>query len=861
MIKPEAIPQFTGDLSQLDQHTDALMTEADGIRQAGGEAHRQFQGLAAFYKAPEAEQLFASTKPASDAADAFADKVDKVADALRTYATEVAPIIKKLKQLQVDAATFVAGLKSENGEFDENWNKDEAKVEEHQALLHEVNAAQAEFTAAEIACANKISALVGGTQYRMITGDRQIKWFHEKFYGYSAEVLDQAEELPWGTPVTERHDWWDPEDLGYYAKSFVWDGFIVDGVWGTVEGIGTLVGFDGSHQAKQAWEGIFRALIGTEVYLMEAGGQKPSGVLGTKYAQESKLYAKEFGKSLVAWDMWEENPARATGTVVFNLLTLGVGPLKAASASRAGTAARAAAAAAKVGEVIDPIGAAFKVTGAAVPRIAQVTQSLRGMNTIPEVRTPTSVLQFTDDTGRSVLVIENGEFVVMKDGKVVTDAPVRERSVTLQEEPLGRTPVRDEELVPVGAASRTTEATARAGVDGGPSGEGDSTAAGGSRSERPGHAAAAAPVGEGAARASASQSGGGGGGEAAGVGGRGGTGSHGSGAAGDGAIAAGGDDGGRVGAGLPASRQDIKRPSFMREGPNPYGPPGSLTREQIEAIQVYRANHEPGYFEKYYNKKGWRKRLEVRDESGFTPPQLAQITPDGPWLLAKDTPAAPEPHFLDDDYVSVGADTVSSAGRRQLLEDATRERHFAVQWDNIVKELKGRTERAHEVHGTPETAAEWGEARGTFKESHTAMRDASEEFGEQIARHHYMAERYPDFEEQPLLGPKNGNDQFDQVWKHADGRIVVIEAKGGVRTDLGSRKLPDGRAVSQGSREYFQDILEYMKMRGEVKLVRDIEKALRQGKLEYVVVKGQINSGTYTGYAYRRFDISKGTLS
>src|SRR5690606_1368564 len=171
--------------------------------------------------------------------------------------------------------------------------------------------------------------------------------------------------------------------------------------------------------------------------------------------------------------------------VVFNLLTLGVGPLKAASASRAGTAARAAAAAAKVGEVVDPIGAAFKVTGAAVPRIAQVTQSLRGMNTIPEVRTPTSVLQFTDDTGRSVLVIENGEFVVMKDGKVVTDAPVRERSVTLQEEPLGRTPVRDEELVPVGAASRTPEATARAGVDGGPSGEGGSTAAGGSRSERP----------------------------------------------------------------------------------------------------------------------------------------------------------------------------------------------------------------------------------------------------------------------------------------------------------------------------------------------------------------------------------------
>ncbi|GAA1419880.1 hypothetical protein GCM10009601_17490 [Streptomyces thermospinosisporus] len=859
MIKPEAIPQFTGDLSQLDQHTDALMTEADGIRQAGGEAHRQFQGLAAFYKAPEAEQLFASTKPASDAADAFADKVDKVADALRTYATEVAPIIKKLKQLQVDAATFVAGLKTENGEFDENWNKDEAKVEEHQALLHEVNAAQAEFTAAEIACANKISALVGGRQYRMITGDRQIKWFHEKFYGYSAEVLDQAEELPWGTPVTERHDWWDPEDLGYYAKSFVWDGFIVDGVWGTVEGIGTLVGFNGSHQAKQAWEGIFRALIGTEVYLMEAGGQKPSGVLGTKYAQESKLYAKEFGKSLVAWDMWEENPARATGTVVFNLLTLGVGPLKAASAGRAGTAARAAAAAAKVGEVVDPIGAAFKVTGAAVPRIAQVTQSLRGMNTIPEVRTPTSVLQFTDDTGRSVLVIENGEFVVMKDGKVVTDAPVRERSVTLQEGQLGRTPVRDEELVPVGAASRTTEATARAGVDGGPSGEGDSTAAGGSRSERPGHAAAAAPVGEGAARASASQSGGGGG-EAAGVGGRGGTGSHGSGAAGDGAIAAGGDDGGRVGAGIPTSRQDIKRPSFMREGPNPYGPPGSLTREQIEEIQVYRANHEPGYREKYYRKNGTRLDLERHDESGYTPPQLTQLPDDAPWIRAKDAPEPPEPHYLDADFVRVGADTVTDADRLRVLQEAAWERHAAVRYDKVVENWKEQTGAAHELHGSIDTAAQWGEARGAYKESHTAMGEAAREFGEKAAEYHYIAVNYPGFEKQPLLGPKNGNDQFDQVWKHDDGRIVVIEAKSSSGTDLGRRTLSNGKQVSQGSKEYFEDILAAMEKRGERDLVDAIEDALHAGKLEYVLVKGERDAGTYNGYRYRRFDISRGTL-
>lgn len=140
------------------------------------------------------------------------------------------------------------------------------------------------------------------------------------------------------------------------------------------------------------------------------------------------------------------------------------------------------------------------------------------------------------------------------------------------------------------------------------------------------------------------------------------------------------------------------------------------------------------------------------------------------------------------------------------------------------------------------------------------MGNATEEFGEKAAEFHYVAERYSDFEKQNLLGPKNGNDQFDQVWKHEDGRIVVIEAKSSPGTELGSRALPNGRQVSQGSREYFLDIIEAMRKRGERELVTDLRKALRDGKLEYVVVKGERNAGTYTGYQYRRFDISKGTL-
>ncbi|WP_230886981.1 hypothetical protein [Streptomyces spinoverrucosus] len=459
MIKPDSIPLFTGDLGQLEQHTDALRVQADGIRQAGGEAHRQFQGLSAFYQAPEAEDLFASTAPAREAADRFADKVAAVANALRTYAAEVAPIAKRLEHLQNQATAFVAGLRTAGGEFDESWTDAADKVQEHQTLMHEVAAAQAAFTAAEIACNNKITALVGGTQYVMNTGAKQFKPLDAELYGHSAEVLDQAKELPWGTPVAQSHDWWDPDDLGYYAKSFFWDGLIVDNVWGTIDGLATLFGAHGSDKAKQSWEGLVRVVVGAETYLMESGGQKPTGVFASDFAQDSKGNAKEFAKSLVAWDMWKENPARAAATVVFNGLTLGAGPLKVASAGKAGAAAKVATTVAKVGDAIDPIGAAAKVTGHALPRIAQVAENLRGVNGIPDLRAPHSVLELSDG---SKVRIEDGEFIPLdRDGNAISDTPRQESPADVRAAQHGTPSQR--ELAGVSAGSRTPEATAHIG--------------------------------------------------------------------------------------------------------------------------------------------------------------------------------------------------------------------------------------------------------------------------------------------------------------------------------------------------------------------------------------------------------------
>ncbi|KOG43344.1 hypothetical protein, partial [Streptomyces resistomycificus] len=68
MIKPDQIPQFTGDLAQLETDYADLKKDAGLVRKTGGDVDAQFQGLSAYYTAPEAERLFATTKPVKDRA-------------------------------------------------------------------------------------------------------------------------------------------------------------------------------------------------------------------------------------------------------------------------------------------------------------------------------------------------------------------------------------------------------------------------------------------------------------------------------------------------------------------------------------------------------------------------------------------------------------------------------------------------------------------------------------------------------------------------------------------------------------------------------------------------------------------------
>ncbi len=310
LIVPSGIPQFTGDLATLEADVKSLTAEAKLFRDSGASVHSTFQGLSACYKAPEAEQLFATTAPVATKSDAFADDLEKVSSALSEYAREVRPIVDKLKALKDEALAFVQSI-----EGNDHWQRDQKKVNRNNELWRGVNAAESAFRAAERTCHAKIVGLVGGTPLVVDDGSHK-----KNMYGYKAEDLNHAEETPWGS--TAEREYTGIAWLGHQAKSFVWDGFVVDGVWGTIQGLGTLVGTDGWDKAGEAWTGLAKLATGVVISCTPLSGaywtarddQLPS------WLRDSRTAVKETAKAMVAYDQWGKNPARAAGGVTFNVL-------------------------------------------------------------------------------------------------------------------------------------------------------------------------------------------------------------------------------------------------------------------------------------------------------------------------------------------------------------------------------------------------------------------------------------------------------------------------------------------------------------------------------------------------------------
>lgn len=346
MINATQIPRFLGDLTAIERAGSSLSKVGQQISGRGAEVHSAFQGLAASYRAPEAGQLLNSTLPVKTASASFGADISAVGSALTAFAAQAQPIVSRLETLRGQAQAFEKSVAG-----NEHWTDSQAKVDQNNSLLSQVNAAVVAFEAVDAAAANKIQRLYGGELFHPGTLGKSDP------YAYVSSIPTNA-ATPWGSPAQQSAwyqrfgDW-----VGGHLPGFlrpVWnayysfeEGVWVDGAWGTLKGLG-LIGIDsflwsyGLHssaarvapglvsQADGAMENLgylaagvalnLTPSVGLGVGALAASGKMPSWASNAVWKSDAAVV--NTAKGFVAWDEWNKDPARAAGNVTFNVGTL-----------------------------------------------------------------------------------------------------------------------------------------------------------------------------------------------------------------------------------------------------------------------------------------------------------------------------------------------------------------------------------------------------------------------------------------------------------------------------------------------------------------------------------------------------------
>lgn len=364
------IPGTSLDPDAVETAATDLKAQAALVRDAGTDVKTTWAGLTYAYTAPESATLLSVMDPVATDTDKFADDLERVSAALSTFAADLRVIKSALDSVRSDAAAFHRTISG-----DDEWNQNQDHIDTNNALRGRVAAEQVRLWEAERTCANAIRAIDCIAPWHASTGE-------DDGFSYGYDEISADAEMPWGAAV-ERQDEC-PKSAAVGVKRFVWDGIVVDIIGEGLLGIGGLVGLgmDGwsLETLSGTWSGL-GALIGRDPATGEwAWGTAGDAWLGT-------------GKSLLAWDMWAEDPARAAGTVVGNVLltvfTLGAGTaVKGVStAGRTGTVlANTSRTVSVINKLIDPIelarGAAAVLKGVDLKTLTTaLSDSMAGLGT------------------------------------------------------------------------------------------------------------------------------------------------------------------------------------------------------------------------------------------------------------------------------------------------------------------------------------------------------------------------------------------------------------------------------------------------------------------------------------------------
>jgi hypothetical protein len=278
----------------------------------------------------------------------------------------------------------------------------------------------------------------------------------------------------------------------------------------------------------------------------------------------------------------------------------------------------------------------------------------------------------------------------------------------------------------------------------------------------------------------------------------------------------------------------------------------AITREHVRLV-----NEDPVWRAEHYDKWGPGKRNNVEDlVDGQELPQIVQ-TPSGEWIAKHDLPNGPTEVKFNPDHL--GPETAPDHSVPHL-DEAARNRRLSVDLLNAERRFEEMPSVKHEE--------ELAKARAAYDEHLEGVANNSkhsERLGEAAARHHVIPEKFAGAERMELPQTPNGANMFDDVYKlNEDGHYLIVEEKapagdldwrqGKADPDPADPTAHDGGAqgmrVKQGTRPYIRTILAEMTSRGgkDAEIAAKLRAALRDGKLQYVLVKASDNPGhSYAG--------------
>ncbi|WP_433327211.1 hypothetical protein [Spirillospora sp. CA-294931] len=361
MIVPDAILEIAAkaDPDALEDQARELQSSGGSIRSAGVQIDRTWQGLSTVYRAPEATDLLAATAPIKTAAQTAETELNRAAIALVHYAQEVRAIKARLKTLHTEARTVVAKADAMGPE---KFEEDDDLQQQNDSLINQVNALAMAFQAAQEKCARAIYAAYGG---KMPSAQKP---------------TGKPQPLPWGTTENPDLPWY--KDAWNGGKSLL-TGFFKDGLFGDVQGIWNLA------TSPSKWWGTYKTImaLGAPIFFTPV-------MIVPSVRRKSFESWRKFGKSFVAWNRWKDDPARAAGQTLYNIITTVVPVGRAATpatlAADAGKTARTLHTINRATRYIDPIGEGTRLAGKG-PKVGDLLKhlNLKSPSTPnPEVRFP-----------------------------------------------------------------------------------------------------------------------------------------------------------------------------------------------------------------------------------------------------------------------------------------------------------------------------------------------------------------------------------------------------------------------------------------------------------------------------------------